>query len=57
MNDEQQNQIIALVLAIAMDGSAKTKTDLQKAAKRFLGTLPPEMISKAASTQVEFLNL
>jgi hypothetical protein len=54
MNDEQQNQIIALLLAIAMDGSTKTKTDLQKAAKRFLGTLPSEMISKAASTQVEF---
>lgn len=53
MTQEQQDKLLPLLLAIAMDGR-NDKAALQAAVKKFLASLPPEDIAKAAGTPVEF---
>ena len=53
MTQEQQDKLLALLLAVAMDGGT-SKEDMQKAVKKFLATLPEEDLVKAATTPVEF---
>jgi hypothetical protein len=53
MTQNQQDQLLPLLLAVAMDGRNDIDA-LQRAVKKFLATLPAEDIAKAASTSVEF---
>lgn len=48
MTQEQQDQLLPLLLAIAMDGH-NDKATIQLAVKKFLASLPPEDIAKAAA--------
>jgi len=56
MNDEQQNQCVALLLAIAFSGKDAVGI-LPATVKKFLATLPPEVVAKAAGTKIDFSKL
>jgi len=53
LTEEQQNQCVALLLVIATSGQDMVGL-IPATVKKFLTTLPPEDISKAASSKIDF---
>lgn len=52
MNEEQQIKCTAFLLALAFN--ITTLPVVVKAAKKLLAELPPELVSKAAGTPIDF---